>query len=237
MQDLSRRARFYLHRRRDPFWGVSFPKSGRTWTKTLVERYYAERYDLPAFTFEEFAPWVRTGAWRRVPRLVFIHPHCEEPDPALTERFMTTLAPRRVLFIHRDPRDVVLTYYFRLRKRMGHAEALQLDFPTFLRHPALGLPRIVDFSNAWAAADGRFRDYLRVRFEDVRDEPAPQLERLLRFLGEEPDPAIVARVVAATADSTTRAVEDPGLGPAAADLEYMRGEMARLDPVLGYQVP
>ena len=237
MPDLSSKARLYLHRRRDPFWGVSFPKSGRTWTKTLVERYYAQRYDLPEFTFEEFSPWLRTGAWRRVPRLIFIHPHCEEPDPALTEQLMKRLTRRRVLFIHRDPRDVVLTYYFRLRKRMDHAEAQELDFATFLRHPTLGLHRIVDFSNAWTAADGRFNDYLRVRFEDVRDEPAPQLERLLRFLGEEPDPSVVARVVAVTPDTTTRAVEDAGVEYNVTDQEFIRREMARLDPVLGYQVP
>ena len=42
MPDPIRRARYFLHRRRDPVWGVSFPKSGRTWTKTLVERYYQE---------------------------------------------------------------------------------------------------------------------------------------------------------------------------------------------------
>ena len=50
---------------------VSFGKSGRTWLRMLMSRYYQRRYDLPDASFIGFDNLTRKDA--RIPRLVFTH--------------------------------------------------------------------------------------------------------------------------------------------------------------------
>lgn len=230
------RIRLAFHRRRSRYWFVSFPKSGRTWSKTVVERYLAVSNGLPPFTFEQFTPWHRSGPWRRVPRLVYVHPHCRETDPQPTERFVRKLSRRKVLVMVRDPRAVVFTYYFRLRKRMQDPRALSLTLASFIRDEEFGITRIVDFTNTWYRAEGRFADFLFLRLEDLQTEPLVHFSRFLSFLDIPVDRDLLSEVIASTADTTTRQIEDPAVTLTDADRAFMEAAVAGLDPEIGYQV-
>ena len=159
-----KRLQLAWHRRLSPFWFVSFPKSGRTWSKSVIERYLADELDMPPFEFESFTPWRRSGPARGVPRMVFVHPPCGAPDPGATTRFRDRLGGKRVIVLVRDPRDVVYTYYFRLRRRQRHPRALDLTFSEFLRDPEFGVDRIVDFMNTWCHPAEGFGGFMFVRF-------------------------------------------------------------------------
>ena len=242
------RLRLAWHRRRSRHYFISFPKCGRTWTKTVVERYLQALWNLPDFTFETSAPWVRTGRMRRVPRLVFMHPASREPRPEAVARLRRRLRGRRVALMVRDPRDVVYTYYFRLTRRFADPEATALEIPDFVRHPVFGVGRIVDFMNDWHRALDDFDDPLRLRFEDVRRAPVEEIGRFIAFLGAPVETGLLRDTLARTPDRTTRGIEsddpdaidwtrpaidailDPG------DLDYVESQIARLDPGLGYQV-
>lgn len=225
-----------VHRRRSPYWFVSFPKSGRTWTKTVVEEYVRRRYGLPPFTCEQFAPWVRTGPQRQIPRVTFVHPHCAETDPAITARFIHSLRDRNVIILVRDPRDVVFTYYFRLRKRMRDPRALSLSLSEFLRDEELGIRRVVEFTNTWFRTEDRFRSRLFLRFEDVQAAPEEEIARFLKFLQIPVDKTLLNEVISSLPDRTTRTIEDDSASLTPADLDYLDEAARELDPALGYQV-
>jgi hypothetical protein len=217
-------------------WFISFPKSGRTWTKTVVENYLCRLHDLPAFTFEEFKPWVRLGSDRKIPRLEFIHPHCTATDPAVTDRFMDRIKGKKVIVLVRDPRAVVFTYYFRLRKRIQDPRVMDMTLADFIRDPSFGIGRIVEFTNTWYASEDRFEDFLFLRLEDVKTRPEEEMARLLEFLGISINLNALREALAATADQTTRNIEDDSAALSVEDMEYMAQACLKLDPAIGYQV-
>jgi hypothetical protein len=233
---LINRVQLAVHRRRSPFWFVSFPKSGRTWTKSVVENYVSRLYELPEFTFEEFTPWVKQGPWRRVPRLTFIHPHCRDTDDKNTRDFIQKLSQKKVIVMVRDPRNVVFTYYFRLRKRMKDPEALSMPFASFVRDEKLGITRIIDFTNTWYKTSECFRESLYLRFEDVQTDPIQEISRFLRFLDLPVDQNLLSLIIRETPDTTTQKIEDPSVSVSDADVKFMNHAMKRLIPNIGYQV-
>lgn len=234
--NILRKARWAVHRRTSPNWFISFPKSGRTWTKSIVEEYVRRRAGAPPFNYEDYAPWLRTGPWRQVPRLVFVHPHCRETDPGVTQAYIGSLRERNVVILVRDPREVVVTYYFRLRKRMRDARAASLSLSEFLRDEETGIRRVVDFTNAWFRTEGRFHSRLFLRFEDVQAEPEKEISRFLKFLQIPVDKNLLNEVISSTPDRTTRAIEDESVVLTPADLAFLDEAARELDPALGYQV-
>jgi len=225
----------FAHRRLSEIWFISFPKSGRTWSKTIVENYISEYYGLPPFTFEDFHPYIRTGNWRKVPRMVFVHPHCRERDPEPVHEFIRQLEHKKVIFMVRDPRKVVVTYYYRLRKRMRDERALSLTLSEFIRDDELGIGRVVGFNNTWLNALGGFQSQLFIRFEDVRSDPIREITRYLSFLDIPIQASRLAEVIDKTPDQTTTAIEGSEVRLKPQDLDFMDRAISALDPRFGYQ--
>jgi hypothetical protein len=171
-----------------------------------------------------------------VPRVRFIHPFCREVDPEPTRLFMAGLRHKRVVVLVRDPRRVVVTYYFRLRKRMRDPVALDMDLSTFIRDETLGIRRIVAFMNTWHGAGKAVGALLFLHFEDLRDRPREEFPRLLTFLGIAVDLELLEAVLRDVPDVTTVAIEDDSAYPTPADLAYMEQALRDLDPAIGYQV-
>lgn len=230
------RIRRASHRRMSSHWFISFPKSGRTWTKTIVENYLCRLHGLPDFTFEEFLPWVRVGSARKIPRIEFMHPYCTETDPAVTDRLMERIAGKKVIVLVRDPREVVFTYYFRLSKRFKDPRVRSMSLSDFIRHPSFGIGRIVDFTNTWYGAGDRFRDFLFLRLEDIKARPEEKIPGLLEFLGIPVNLEVLREVIAATDDRTTRTIEDDSATLSSEDSAFMENACLKLNPAIGYQV-
>ncbi len=202
----------------------------------MLEDYICDLLDLPPFVFEDFAPWVRLKPYRGVPRLILVHPHCRETAPDPTLRFMAKLRNNKVIVLVRDPRDVVFTYYFRLRKRMRDEETLAISLSEFIRHPELGIGRIVDFTNTWFRSGYRFDDFLFLRLESLKANPEQEFGRLVKFLDIPFDPALLSRVAGRASDTTTLAIEDGSARLSDTDLAFLDKALLELDPEIGYQV-
>ncbi len=191
-----------------PYYFITFPKSGRTWSKSFLANYYACMLDLPLFY--DFAPLWRSGRRSRVPRVVFTHTeHRDEPAAAVT-RSMRRVRGKRVILQVRDPRSVAFTYYFRLIKRMQDSQTTQLELADFIRHPDLGIPRIVRFLNDWYAYRENFQAFTFLRYEDCVKKPEEEYARLLQFLATEVEIESVQEALRRSVD-TTRKIEEGGL--------------------------
>ena len=55
---------------------------------------------------------------------------------------------KKVVFLVRDPRDVVVSYFFQRTKRSR--SPVNLDMSSFIRDPGYGVNRIIDLMNIWA---------------------------------------------------------------------------------------
>ena len=229
------RLRGAWHRIRAPYVFISFPKSGRTWTRHLLESYLKLAFHLDDLDFESETLWRRAGNRRRFPRMVFVHPHCEDPDPGPTRAYMRSMRRKKVVLMVRDPRKVVYTYYFRLSRRFRDPRIQAMDIGEFIRHPRFGIRRIVAFSNIWFRAREGFRDCLVLRFEDMTADPEAGMNRLLAFLDVEMNPDLLRHAIAATPDRTTTALEDESVTLSTEDQKYLDREARKLDPGLGYK--
>lgn len=229
-----RRILLAWHRRRSRCWFISFPKSGRTWTKRVLEAYFADLAGVPPFDYEHYTPAVRIGPWRAVPRIVFVHPHTRGSDAEGARRFIAGLRNRRVILMVRDPRDTVVSYWFRLRERMGEDRANSLSLKDFAADKDDGLPRIVDFLNTWRSAAETIRDLHVVRFEDLAADPLAGFSDMLQFLGARVDDRRLAAVIARVPDTTTKGLESRGPAVTDEDRTMIDTLTAGLRPAFGY---
>jgi hypothetical protein len=83
----------------------------------------------------------------------------------------------RIIFIRRDPRDGVVSYYHDCRRRNLWNGSLK----EFLRTPEFGIERIVAFNRGWLARKALFNDFLEVRYEDMRADSSSELRRIVNF--------------------------------------------------------
>jgi hypothetical protein len=133
---------------------ISFQKSGRTWLRAMLDQLAIE---VP------FSHGDAAIAPQRDPR----------PD---FERF----ADRRIIFLHRDPRDVLVSWYFHTKNVLPlHA----LPLSEFINHPRHGIEEICAYNRRWLDSAGRFDDYLAITYEEMHAAPADALAKVLRFCG------------------------------------------------------
>ena len=171
---------------------VSFGKSGRTWLRMLMSRYYQRRYDLPDASFIGFDNLTRKDA--RIPRLFFTHDNYLK-DYTGHRDDKSDFYGRKVVLLVRDPRDTAVSQFFQWKYRMRPAKKGLNDYPAheadiavfdFVMHEGGGLPKVIAFMNGWLRERERIGELLIVRYEDLRADTAGELGRVLRFVGETP---------------------------------------------------
>ncbi len=194
--------RRYLHQVSDVYF-VSFPKSGRTWTKSVLANYFAIRTNSPIF--HDFAPIRRRPG---VPRVVFTHANYSASD-VVAASFIRSLRNKRVVLLVRDPGDTTQSHYYRLLKRQRSATVKGLDLESFALSDEVGVAQVVRFLRRWGDAADRFEDFLLLRYESCVENPVEHFSALLRFIGEDVDHADLERAIARSLD-TTRKIEAGG---------------------------
>ena len=165
---------------------VSIPKSGRTWVRTFLCAYFCEKIEKP-FTLEP-------EQYEGVPRVVYTHDLYEQRTKAdrwdrvrgkylIPQRERTRLP---IILLARDPRDAFVSLYIQLTRRTKETpnELKQMSAAQLLRDPAFGIPSMVEIMNSWLAEWSGRPDFLLLRYETLRESPAPGFRELLHLLGE-----------------------------------------------------
>jgi len=198
----------WTHRglRPDDVFIASYPRSGNAWLAFIVLELCGRHATFDSVRFE--VPIV--GAHSRAPALVpgggrFIKTH-EQYLPAY----------RRAIHLVRDPRDVALSY-FRFMQREGSlvfraGDDVDATFDTFLGAFIRGR---LHPSGTWqghlrswldAAASGN-ATILRLRYEDMRADPALQVGNIAAWLGFDISSAEAAQVAERCSLERMRAAE------------------------------
>lgn len=166
---------------------VSFGKSGRTWLRVLLSRFYQVRCGLPESALLTFDNFHRRNA--AVPRIFFTHDNYLKDFTGDKESKAPYYAKRVVLLV-RDPADVAVSQYYQWKFRMTDRKKRINSYPQedislfdFVMDANSGLPKVIDFMNAWARDLGRMKSLLVVRYEDMRAQTPDTLKRILAFIG------------------------------------------------------
>ena len=162
---------------------VSYPKSGNTWIRFLIANLqYPEKH--PDFTnINQLVPDYEAHSKRSLNRL---------PRPR-TLKSHQYFDPRyhKVLYIVRDPRDVVLAeYHFGIKQRLhGEEYPLAHYVSRFLANDTgHTYGSWFDHVASWYFTRRDDPAFLLVRYESLHTQPVIEMERIAMFLGVDPDP-------------------------------------------------
>lgn len=109
--------------------------------------------------------------------------HDDDPqwkEPAKLSRAKGRYKRQKVVFLVRDPRDVVVSMYFQRTERERVEVGTMADF---LDAHVGSLDTILEYYNIWAANRQQPRDFLLIRYEDLQGDATIELRRLLDFIG------------------------------------------------------
>ncbi len=107
---------------------------------------------------------------------------------------------KRVIYVVRDPRDVVVSlFHFQRKRRMIEDDYPLHRFVTrFIAGETVQPPRIGSWEQnvtIWLAMRQNDPDFLLLRYEDMLSETEPALTKIASFLGIEATPERIARAV------------------------------------------
>lgn len=192
---------------------VSWGKSGRTWLRVMLSRFYQTAFDLPAGRMLEFDNLKR--AHPAIPSVFFTHGnYLRDYTGNWTDK--REFYGKKILMLVRDPRDIAVSQYFQWKYRMRPTKKMLNDYPAhgtevttfdFVMNTQVGLPAIIAFLEVWERELPRTAASLVLRYEDMRADPRSALRRVLAFLGTPGSDAQIEDAVAYAAYDNMRQLE------------------------------
>jgi hypothetical protein len=173
---------------------VSYPKSGRTWVRYVLRLLEADR------------------------AIAFHHDGFDFSDGSRPEHDFDLETRRRryrgrtLVYMRRDPRDVLVSLYFQVTGRFDDIFGYRGTIAEFIRDPYFGAAPLHRFTRLWTAVLAE-RPGLVLAYEEMSADPAGQTARLLEGLGIARPAEVVARAVEAASFEAMRAVERSGEFP------------------------
>jgi hypothetical protein len=181
---------------------VSFPRSGNTWTRFLVCSLIDTTHPISFAELESRIPeiyFVPDRKLRRFPRPRVIKSHeCFDP------RYP------KIIYIVRDPRDVLISYYEYQLKRRVLSDDCSLDefLPKFMEsaiEPKIGSWR--DHVASWIGTRGGQKNFLLLRYEEMLENTQAEATKIAVFLGLDSNPNRIARAVELSSADRMRKLE------------------------------
>ena len=182
---------------------VSYPRSGNTWSRFLIANLLHPEEEVSFTNIERLIPDTSSQpnrALKRTPRPRVIKTH-EYFDP----RYPKTI------YIVRDPRDVVLSYYDFQRKYRQIANDYPLeryvdDFVSGCR-VAAGWGTWGENAASWVYTRSHSKGFLLLHYEDMLKDTISELRRIGLFLGIEANPELLKRAIERSSADRMRELE------------------------------
>ncbi len=168
---------------------VSYGKSGRTWLRVMLSRFYQIRHGLSEKSLMGFDNLKRKDS--AIPAIFFTHDNYLKDYTGHTDSKVDFYG-KKVILLVRDPRDVAVSQFFQWRYRMRPKKKRLNRYPPhgaeisiydFVMDADAGLPKIIDFMNLWAREMSSMDHILVIRYEDMRARTEDVLRRILEFIG------------------------------------------------------
>jgi hypothetical protein len=184
-------------RGREEFWKynhceyifASYGKSGRTWVRVMISRYYQLVYSLPDNILMGFDNYTRLN--KDIPKIFFTHDNYLRGFTGNVDSKKDFYKKKTVLLV-RNPRDVAVSQFFQWKYRMRAEKKAMNKYPAheadisvhdFVMDENQGLSPIIQFLNNWATELDKIDHLLVVRYEDLRSHPEREMGRIVEFLG------------------------------------------------------
>jgi hypothetical protein len=170
---------------------ASYGKSGRTWVRVMISRYFQLEYNLPDNILMGFDNFTRLN--KNIPKIFFTHDNYLRGYTGNVDSKKDFYNKKTVLLV-RNPMDVAVSQFFQWKYRMRPEKKAMNKYPThaadisvyeFVKDENQGLSHIIEFMNNWATELPNIKNLLVVRYEDLRAQPEQEMARVVAFLGLE----------------------------------------------------
>ncbi len=177
---------------------ASYGKSGRTWVRVMISRYYQLVYKLPDNILMGFDNYTRLNS--SIPKIFFTHDNYLRRYTGNVDSKKDFYDKKTVLLV-RNPIDVAVSQFHQWKFRMRPEKKAMNNYPPhdaeisvydFVKHEGQGLNHIIEFMNNWARELPHIKELLVVRYEDLRANPEQEMERIVEFLNLEAIPEYLA---------------------------------------------
>jgi hypothetical protein len=193
---------------------VSFGKSGRTWLRVMISHLFRVMYGLPENALLGMDNFHNMN--KSIPKIFFTHDNYIKDFTGAADSKQPFYA-KPVVLLARDPRDVAVSQYFQWKFRLRSNKVAINNYPERGSDISLfdfvtganggSMAAVCDYLNVWAAEAPNIEQYLMIRYEDLRADPAPQLQRILDFLQIDASPEHVSAAVEYSAFENMKKME------------------------------
>ena len=182
---------------------VSYPRSGNTWARFLIANLLHPDLDVTFANIERLIPDTSSQSSRtlkRIPRPRFIKAH-----EYFDHRY------KKVIYLVRDPRDVVISYYDFQRKYRQIEDGYPLEryVDDFVQGRLISATWGTWAENvgSWMSTRSKDRNFLLIRYEDLLADTVRELTRIAVFLGIDPQPNLLRGAIGRSSAEHMRELE------------------------------
>jgi Sulfotransferase domain len=185
---------------------VSYPKSGNTWTRFLIANLLHAEKPVTFANIDSLIPESEELSKRQLSRLP--RPRIMKSHEYFDPRF------QHVIYLVRDPRDVVVSeyHYFRKRGRIANDFPLERFVSRFVAGQTSEYGSWAENVGSWIATRNDHPGFLLLRYEQMLADACSALARIAEFLGT---PATTERVARAVEKSSANKMRELESDPAA----------------------
>lgn len=219
-QSLRERARARYRKHAADIQVISFPKSGRTWLRVMLSTYFYKKYHLLHYETIVFDNLHKHNS--KIPKIFFHHDDDWSCSPNQLTPNKDQYRGSKIIFIARDPRDIIVSAYFHRTKR-SKTNRVPSNTKTidFVLGNKGGLKTVIAFYNIWARYLPIFSEALFITYEDMVNNTTNILRRVLAYMDQPVDESVLHEVINETTFSRMKAKERSG--------EYDRGPLQAID--------
>ncbi len=196
---LFRNMSYWHYNKKEPMYLISFPKTGRTWLTLMIGKALEIHFKLKNVNLLNLE--TLTDSIDGISKIELIHddaPHWKKPNEL--KKTKDSYRSAKVIFLVRDPRDVIVSLYFEKKKRVvsylqqekkayqgvfddERIRPYEHNLSEYLLEEIGGFDTILEYYIIWAKNRHILGDFLLVRYEDLYSNPNKELRRTLDFLG------------------------------------------------------
>ena len=180
---------------------VSFPKSGRAWLENIILQYTEKDPDPLEHSIPEITQFKRSK--NHYPKFNLVLTHDVADTPLEDDLIYTDLRSyfefskdyykkKNVVFLSRNPRDIVVSYYWQKLQREKYltgvkAITLDPDIRNFVKNKTYGMPKIIEFMNIWGEHIQKVNNCIVVAYEDMHKDIATSMVRIFNHFDKKID--------------------------------------------------
>jgi hypothetical protein len=199
---------------------VSYPKCGRTWLRVMLQQ-YLERRGIPLEYFNDRSLLGVAGG----KTVKFEHDQGNwVPAPMRIDQLRfnaTKYVDGKVIFLVRDPRDVLVSSWYHLKYR---ERIYPKGLSEFIRDDLVGIHKVVAFMNMWVEHSHVPADFCLMTYEQLHRETPAGFRQVLEFMGFEVETDALRYAIEASSFKEMKRMElegslkEPWMKPGAKDL-------------------